>query len=413
MSGAILPWAMWSLGALFYCYGFFQRVAPAVMVDAMMAEFAVGAAIAGMLSGLYFYTYSAMQIPIGLLLDRFGPRRMLAGFALLSCLGSAMFALAEGVSAAYVGRGLVGLGAAVTWVGALKLASLWFPPDRFAMITGCTLAMGMAGAVGGQAPLAAAVAAFGWRGTMWGAAVIAGLLAIVLWLLVRDGVRKPTEIPAGHSLAAGLRRVLGNPQIYVIGLYSLVMAAPMLAFAGLWGVPYLMQVHGLSRPEAAFTTSSMLVAWGVGAPLTGWVSDRVGRRRPALVVCAAASLLLMAAAIYAPGLAIGLRQIVLAAAGFFAGGFVLSFATGRENSPAWAGGAALGVVNTASMMSGAIFQPLIGWLLDINWDGGLEAGGRVYAPAAWETAFLAIPACLAVALAAALAVRETFCRHPD
>lgn len=413
MSGAVLPWAMWALGALFYCYGFFQRVAPAVMVDAMMAEFAVGAAIAGMLSGLYFYTYSAMQIPIGLLLDRFGPRRMLAGFALLSCLGSAMFALAEGIPAAYVGRGLVGLGAAVTWVGTLKLASLWFPPERFAMITGCTLAMGMAGAVGGQAPLAAAVAAFGWRGTMWGASVIAGLLAMVLWLLVRDGARKTVEIFPDHSLGEGLRRVLGNGQTYVCGLYSLTMAAPMLAFAGLWGVPYLMQAHGLSRPEAAFTTSSMLVAWGVGAPLTGWVSDRVGRRKPALVACAAASLLLMAAAIYAPGLAVGLRQILLAMTGLFAGGFVLSFATGRENSPAWASGAALGVVNTASMMSGAIFQPLIGWLLDINWDGGLEAGGRVYAPAAWEAAFLVMPACLAVALAAALAVRETFCRHPD
>ncbi|HSV29504.1 MAG TPA: MFS transporter, partial [Candidatus Omnitrophota bacterium] len=91
--GKLLPWAMWLLGALFYCYAFFQRVAPAVMVDAMMAEFSVGAAIAGMLSGLYFYTYAGMQIPIGLLLDRFGPRVMLALFAALSCLGSALFAM--------------------------------------------------------------------------------------------------------------------------------------------------------------------------------------------------------------------------------------------------------------------------------------------------------------------------------
>lgn len=413
MTGGVLPWAMWALGALFYCYGFFQRVAPAVMVDAMMAEFAVGAAIAGMLSGLYFYTYAAMQIPIGLLLDRFGPRRMLAGFALLSCLGSALFAMAEGISAAYVGRGLVGLGAAVTWVGTLKLASLWFPPSRFAMVTGCTLAMGMAGAVGGQAPLAAAVAAFGWRGTMWGAALVAGLLALVLWLFVRDGSRSAAEPPAGHSLAQGLRLVLGNPQTYVIGLYSLFMAAPMLAFAGLWGVPYLMQVHGLSRPEAAFTTSAMLVAWGVSSPIAGWVSDRMGRRRPALIAAAAASLVLTVVALYAPGLTVGLRQALLAGIGAFASGFVLSFATGRENSPAWAGGAALGVVNTASMSSGAIFQPLIGWLLDLNWEGALAAGGRVYSIAAWDAAFLVLPACQAAALVAALMVRETFCRHPD
>jgi MFS family permease len=412
---------MWSLGALFYCYGFFQRVAPAVMIDAMMAEFAVGAAIAGMLSGLYFYSYAAMQIPIGLLLDRFGPRRMLTGFALVSCLGSVLFAMAEGVSAAYLGRGLVGLGAAVTWVGTLKLASLWFPPQRFAMVTGCTLAMGMAGAVGGQAPLAAAVALVGWRGTMWGAAAMAGVLALVLWLFVRDGHGARAESSghgaraesSGHGLGQGLKRVLGNRQTYILGIYSLFMAAPMLAFAGLWGVPYLMQVHGLARSEAAFTTSSMLLAWGIASPLAGWISDCMGRRRPALITAAAFSLVLTVAALYAPGLSVGLRQVLLACVGAFASGFVLSFATGRENSPAWAGGAALGVINTASMSSGAIFQPLIGWLLDINWEGALEAGGRVYSVAAWEAAFVVLPICQVAALGAALMVRETFCRHPD
>jgi MFS family permease len=408
---ALLPWSMWLLGAFFYCFGFFQRVAPAVMVDAMMAEFQVGAAIAGMLSGLYFYTYAPMQIPIGLLLDRFGPRRMLALFAALSCAGSALFASADSVSAAYVGRGLVGIGAAVTWVGALKLASLWFPPQRFAMITGLTLAMGMAGAVGAQAPLAAAVQAVGWRGTMWGAALVAALLTMVLALFVRDG--SPGErAAAGPSLAEGLRRVLRLGQTWLIGLYSLTMAAPMLAFAGLWGVPYLMQVHGLSRAEAAFTTSAMLISWGIGSPLTGWISDRMGRRKPALVITAALALILTATALYMPGLPLLARQGLLCLLGMASSGFVLSFATGRENVPAWASGAALGVVNTASMSSGAIFQPLIGWLLDLGWTGALESGSRLYGSAAWDSAFLVLPACQAVAVVAALAIRETHCRHP-
>lgn len=411
-SGGRVAWAMWGLGAAFYCHAFFQRVAPAVMVDSMMAEFGVGAAIAGMLSGLYFYTYAGMQIPIGLLLDRFGPRVMLAGFAALSCLGSGLFAMAEGLGPAYAGRALVGLGAAVTWVGTLKLASLWFPPGRFAMVTGLTLAMGMAGAVGGQAPLAAAVQEFGWRGTMWAAAGVAGVLAVVLWLFVRDGDRPAAEPPEGHGLMAGLKLVLANRQTYGIGLYSMTMAAPMLAFAGLWGVPYLMQVHGLTRGEAAFTTSLMLVGWGIGSPATGWISDRMGRRKPALVTAAAGALALTVCALYLPGLGMGARQVILFLMGAVSGGFVLAFATGREYAPAWAGGAALGVVNTAAMASGAVFQPLIGWLLDLNWDGATAAGGRLYSPAAWEAAFLALPVAQAVALACALAARETGCRHP-
>ncbi|MBF0326357.1 MAG: MFS transporter [Alphaproteobacteria bacterium] len=408
-----LPWAMWALGAGYYCYGFFQRVAPAVMVDQMMAEFQVGAAIAGMLSGLYFYTYAPMQIPIGLLLDRFGPRRMLAVFAAFSCVGSALFASADSVTAAYVGRGLVGVGAAVTWVGALKLASLWFPADRFAMITGLTLAMGMAGAVGAQAPLAAAVASVGWRGTMWGAAVVAGLLALVLALFVRDGPNGRRSAAGAPSLLDGLRRVLALGQTWLLGLYSLTMAAPMLSFAGLWGVPFLMQVHGTSRAEAAFTTSAMLVSWGIGSPLTGWISDRMGRRKPALVAAAGLSLVFTIAALYLPGLPMLVRQGLLCLLGMASSGFVLSFATGRENVPVWASGAALGVINTASMSSGAIFQPLIGWLLDLRWEGMVIAGSRVYGADAWEMALATLPACQAVALVAALATRETWCRHPE
>jgi MFS family permease len=403
---------MWALGASFYCYAFFQRVAPAVMVGEMMREFAVGAAIAGMLSGLYFYTYAAMQIPIGLLLDRFGPRRMLAGFALLSAAGSALFAMAPGLGPAYAGRALVGLGAAVTWVGTLKLASLWFPPQRFALVTGLTLAMGMAGAVGGQAPLAAAVAEYGWRGTMWGAAAVAAGLAVVLWLFVREG--EPARVnQSGGNLAAGLMMALRTPQVMVLGLYSFAMAGPMLSVAGLWGVPYLMQVHGLDRNSAAFTTSAMLVAWGISSPLTGWFSDRSGRRRPALVVAAVGGLVFCSAAFYLPGLPLLARQALLCLMGVMGGAFVLSFATARENAPAWAGGAVLGVVNTCCMASGAVFQPLIGWLLDLNWDGGMVEGGRVYSAEAYGTAFMVLLACQAAALVLALASRETFCRQRE
>jgi MFS family permease len=413
----MIPWGMWLLGALFYCYAFFQRVAPAVMVDSMMAEFQVGAAIAGMLSGLYFYTYAPMQVPIGLLLDRYGPRRMLTLFAAISCVGSALFATADSVTAAYVGRGLVGIGAAVTWVGTLKLASLWFPPSRFAMITGMTLAMGMAGAVGAQAPLAEAVQAVGWRGTMWAATLGAAVLAVVLGLCVRDGRPEQqshvTTHGHGPSLAEGLRRVLSIPQIWLVGLYSLTMAAPMLAFAGLWGVPYLMQVEGLSRAEAAFTTSAMLVSWGIGSPLTGWISDRMGKRKPALVAAAGSALVLTLAALYLPGLPLLARQAMLCLMGAASSGFVLSFATGRENVPTWASGAALGVVNTASMTSGAVFQPLIGWILDLKWDGMMEAGGRVYSADAWGLALATLPACQALALVASVLIRETHCRHPD
>lgn len=138
-----IPWLFWGLAALFYCYGFFQRVAPSVMVGDLMRDFSVSAAVLGNLSAFYFYAYASVQLPVGVLVDRFGARRVLALAALACGAGSALFGMAANIEIAYLGRLLVGLGAAFTWVGALKLVSVWFPANRFAMVSGMTLMLGM------------------------------------------------------------------------------------------------------------------------------------------------------------------------------------------------------------------------------------------------------------------------------
>lgn len=411
----LLPWVMWGLGAAFYCYGFFQRVAPSVMVADLMRDFAVGATITGMLSALYFYTYAGLQVPVGLLLDRWGSRRLLAVAAALAALGSALFATAPGLWPAYLGRLLIGAGAAVTWVGTLNLVAAWFPPKRFAMLSGLTLAMGMAGAIGGQAPLAAAVSAIGWRGTMWAAAAAALVLAAAIWLLVRDrreGGRQPEARPAeaGRGLLAGLRAVLANPQTWFVGIYGAMLTAPMLSFGGLWGVPYLMARYGLERPAAALSMSTMMVGWALGAPVAGWFTDHIGRRRLPMLVNSTTALVLMVALLYLPGLSLPVVHVLLFATGLFSGGMVLCFATAREHNPAWASGATLGVVNMTVMSTGAIFQPLIGLVLDRHWDGAMENGARAYSTDAYAAALIVLPACLLVGLLSATMVRETYCR---
>lgn len=410
----LLPWLMWGLGALFYCYGFFQRVAPSVMVEELMRDFAVGAAITGTLSSLYFYTYAGLQIPIGLMLDKYGPRLMLTIAGLLGAAGAFAFSASETLMPAYLGRALIGIGAAVSWVGTLKLASSWFPPNRFALLTGLTMALGMAGAVGGQVPLAAAVATFGWRGTMAGAAALAGLLAAAVWLIVRDmpkstaATAQPTERPEGHGVLSGLKMAMAEPQTWWTALFGALLAAPMLSFAGLWGVPYMMQEYGLPRPAAATATSLMLIGWGIGSPLVGWVTDRVSRRRLPMIVTSGASLTLTLLWLYA-GLPLWLVYGLLFLTGVFAGGMILTFATAREHNPIWAAGSTLALVNMAVMSTGAIFQPLIGWLLDLQWDGTAIEGARVYSGAAYATALAVLPACQILSLLGALKVRETFC----
>ncbi len=410
----VLPWLMWGLGALFYCYGFFQRVAPGVMVAELMRDFAVGATITGIMSSLYFYAYASLQIPIGLMLDRFGPRRMLAVSALLAALGSLSFALAESLTPAYLGRALIGIGSAVSWVGALKLASMWFPPRRFALLTGLTMASGMAGAVGGQVPLGLSVAAFGWRGTMTGAAILAGFLAFAFYLVVRDRVPGAPPPPSpksdeGAKLWSGVALALKEPQTLLTGLFGCMLVGPLLTFAGLWGVPFMMTRYDLARPDAAFAISIILVGWGVGSPIFGWLSDHIHRRRAPMLVAASLSLVITLVWLYVPGLPLGLVYVLFLAMGLLGGGMVMTFAAAREHNPIWAAGATLGIVNMMVMGNGAIFQSLTGWLLDLGWGGELQNGARVYSVEAWMTALLVMPFCQIVSLTAAFFVRETFC----
>ena len=214
-----LPWAFWALGALFYCYGFFQRVAPSVMVEDLMRDFAVNATILGNLTAFYYYAYAAVQLPCGVLVDRWGARRMLAAAATLCAAGSLLFATTDSLALAYLGRLLIGTGAGFPFVGTLKLAAVWFPLRRFALLVGLTLMMGMAGGIGGQAPLAAAVEAVGWRATLMAAAAVGLVLAAVIRLVVQDG---PPAAGAGETarggLLHGLGQVLANGQTWILAL---------------------------------------------------------------------------------------------------------------------------------------------------------------------------------------------------
>ncbi len=405
-----LPWLTWALGALLFCYGFFQRVAPSVMIDHLMRDLAVGGAVLGNLSAFYFYAYAGLQIPVGLMVDRWGARRLLTGGALLCGLGSLLFALAEDIAFAYAGRLLIGAGAGFGFVATLKLATAWFPPQRFAQISGLTIMFGMLGGIGGQAPLAALVETTGWRGTLFWAAGFALVIAGLIWLLVRD---RPPDAPpeeaaaaTGRSFLAGLGHVVKTPQNWILALVCAAMTAPMLAFGGLWSVDWLMQTRDLARPEAAGTASLILLGWAIGGPIIGTLSDRLGRRKPPLLAGAALGLVSFAALLYLPGLPLAVLRGLFLLNGIGLGAMVVGFAAAREGNPVHVMGVSYAFVNCAVVATGAIFQPLVGALLDLGWDGTLVEGARVYSAGTFQEALSSLAAFLAVGLAAGLALRE-------
>ncbi len=413
-SPRFLPWIVWSCGALGFFYAFFQRVAPSVMVSDLMRDFGVSGAVLGNLSAFYFYSYAAVQIPVGIMADSWGPRRVMSVAALLCAVGSFMLATADTLTVAYAGRLLIGGGTGFFFVSTLKLASVWFEPRQFAFVSGLTMFVGLTGGVGGQAPLAAAVDFFGWRGTMMAGSAVALGLSLLIWMLVRDHPAQRTE--SGHKptavrqVLAGLAGALSRKQTWLLAFQGAFMSSSLLAFGSLWGVPYMMEVYGLSRPAAAGSASLMLIGWAVSAPAVGWISDRIGRRKSPIIVASIIALSSISLLVYGPPISLPIANALLFLNGAASSGMVICFAMARENNAAHTAGGAVAIVNMGVMMPGVILQPLIGWLLDRQWDGVTIEGARIYSESAYEVALLCLVAAGACSVVLSLLIRETYCR---
>jgi MFS family permease len=406
----LLPLLGWLTAAMFFFYAWVLRVAPSVMVEELMRDFAVGAAVLGNLSAAYFYGYAGMQIPVGVLLDRFGPRRLIGIATLLCAGGCVLFALGTTLAAVTAGRFLIGASAALSLVGSMAVAGQWFRADRFAVFSGLAMAMGMAGGVFGQAPLRLAVEASDWRTTNLLLAAGGIALSIAAWATIRDRWRGSGGILAALS---GLAVVVRHPQTWLIALAGLGTSGPLLGFASLWGVPFLETAYGLPRIHAATLTSMIFIGWGVGAPLIGWLSDRIGRRKPPFLTGLALETAALAALVYVPGWQVPMLAGLCFLIGFFGASQIVCFALVRENHVAQLSGTAIGFVNGMVTGAGALFQPLVGLLLDLAWTGAAQHGARVYDTGAYQLALASLIACCLVGLLCLIAVRETFCRSRE
>jgi predicted MFS family arabinose efflux permease len=389
-----------------------------VITRELSAEFALSAASLGNLSAFYFYSYVAVQIPTGLLADRWGPRKVLTAGAALTALGTLLFAYAPGVAWANAGRLAIGAAAGVAFVSMLKLSSHWMPATRYALASGLALFTGVMGATLAGVPLRAAVDAFGWREVMSASGIATALLAAAIWLLVRDDPHDrgyASYYRGAHeekplSIAAHIREALSYRNTWLLFAMAGGLSAIGLTFAGLWGVPFLVNVYGFTPAQAAATASAMLVAWSVGGIAYAPISERLRRRKPVFLFGLAASVVLWSVVVFVPGLPGWLLVALLVGVGIFSGVIIIVFAFAKESVPLHVAGTASGVANMGVMLGGMVMQPLVGIILDRNWTGTLVDGVRVYDAAAYRWGFAAMLAWSAVSFVLLLLTRETYCR---
>ena len=359
-----------------YFLAHFHRISLGVLALDLKESLNTGAQALSLLSAGYFYVYGALQIPIGLLADRYGVRLLSAGLSFVAAIGSVLLALAPSFPVALVGRLLVGAGVSGAYVSALRFFARRLPPRRFATAVGILVAVGNAGGLAATTPLVFLNAMLGWRATFLVVAAMSLIVAMLAWALiddkpemcggpVRDVPRIKGGNPESHLAATSVREILGSRTLVKAALTVAGRYGPHVAFLGVWGSLYLRTVHSLSPVVAGNVLMAMSVGYAAGGPALGYASDRLLGHKAVLVastaVCAMGWVPLLAARNPLPAFSLFCLALVMGVAG---GGGAVAFSMAKESVQHARAGTAVALVNTTGFLGSAVFQSITGFLLD-------------------------------------------------
>jgi sugar phosphate permease len=412
-------WLIFSILACGYILVYFHRLCPAVLAVDMMRDLKATGALTGLLGAAYFYPYALMQLPAGLLSDSWGPRNTITLFFIIAFAGSVLLGLAPSVFLAILGRTLVGLGIAMLFVPTLKILAEWFHAREFAVMTGILMALGGVGSLSAATPLAALSAWIGWRLSFVAVGFFTLALAILVYLFVRNkpadmGWESPADQPrlnaASIGLMEGVRKVLTCRAFWPVASWFLFDCAVFFSFGGLWGGPFLAHVYGFEKAQAARILSMMAIGMIIGSPCLSYISNNVFRgRKPVLILCSLVTLVLTGLLAFYTAMIplVGLYLLCLGLGIFSSAVVVIAFTVNKELFPAQMAGTATGIVNLFPFAGGAIFQPILGYVLEHY---GREGGN--FTLIGYQKSFLILFICAAIAAVSSFLVKETMEKTP-
>lgn len=411
----LLPWFMWGCGALFYFFQFILRVSPSVMTTEMIEYFQVDEFILGTLTSAYYYGYSFSQIPVGISLDKLGPRRPLIFACLLCTIGASTFILTHDIFLCTIGRFLIGVGSAFGLITCIKIANLWFDHAKLMLVISLTIFLGTTGGAFGGGPLSRIIDAFGYNSTFYLFIFIASFLAFASWVIVKD--KNPSQDPENdeieRNLIESIKCLIKNPQTWFIGLFGSLSYIPLSGFCDLWGPPFLMNVFGVHKQVASDAVSMFYIGVGIGCPLTAICTDFLKSHTFLMRYGALVTLTFFAILIYYPSLPFSLVYPLLFSAGFFSSTQFIAFVCTVTLNPKNMSATSSAFHNMLCMISGIVYQPLMGLLLKLFWDGSTISGKAIYTPLDYQVAMSLLPICLIGSFAITHLIRDTYSLHRE
>ncbi len=402
-----LPFLMWFFPVLFFAYQFIFRLWPGLMMYPIMEQFSIDASAFGMLAAFYYYGYAGMQIPVAILLDRFPPRYVICAFAILCGLATLLFTYTTHFYVAVAARFLVGVGAAVGFLGVSKVVSQWFPKDQYARMIGFSFTLGLMGAIFGGKPVSFLIETYQWQTVAVTLSVFSILIGCGAYLALRSPHRGEHPKNENQFKITHFRALLSSPILWLLAIANLLMVGSLEGFADVWGVPYLMMAYGLAKGEAAGLVSFVFFGMLFGGPFLALCSKKVGNYS-VIIACG----LGMALAFVCLLLTHHYNWWVLASLFFVIGVMccyqVIVFAAGSTLVAAHNLGVTVAFLNCINMLGGSFFHTLIGKIMDLFWAGHFDGEGlRVYDLEAYTHALSIVPmcACVGALLVGLIAIR--------
>jgi MFS family permease len=405
------PWLVCVSAALFFFYEFVQMGLFNAIGDELRQTFSMNATQLGQLSARYFYADVSFLFFVGILLDRFSVRMIVLAAMWLTILSTLLFALSHSLLLANISHFATGIGNAFCFLSCIKLATNWFPPRHLALVIGVMVSIAFVGGIVAQTPFSYLADAIGWRQAVLVDVVLGfGILMIIYWfvydqpahLIVADQPIESIPIPTKDKVIA----VILNMQNWFAGLYTCLLNLPIFLLGELWGITYLMTRYPLSKERASIITSMLFIGTMIGAPLSGWLSDRLRKRRLIMIWGAIFSLITISM-IYVSDLTFLELVALFFSLGFFTSTQVISYPLIAESNPHGSTGTATGLASLLIMGGGAVFQPLFGRLLDLHWDHTSSHGIPIYKVHDYLEALLILPIGFVISLIAAWLLRET------
>jgi MFS family permease len=372
--------------AVGYYLSYLFRTINALISAKLVEELGLDASSLGLVTSVYFLTFAAVQLPLGIMLDRYGPRRVQSGLLLAAVAGAALFAMAENLPTLVVGRALIGLGVAGALIGGLKAIVFWFPENRVPLVNGCYIMLGALGAVTATSPAEWLQVHIGWRGLFDILAVVTAGAAVLIFMVVPDPTPASSAVRPRHSIS--LKAIYGDPRFWRLAPLSTMCISTAWAFQGLWAAPWLADVEALQRPEIVSHLLVMAIALSAGALLLGIAADRLRKRGigPDFVLAMTACGFVAAEL----SLILGMPSHVASYAAWAAvagvgAATVLSYSILGDYFPKEIAGQANAALNLFHIGGAFVLQEAIGLIVD-QW----ASHGGHYPPLAYKSAFTLI-----------------------